>query len=212
MTGMSDENRECGIRHKFEVVVRDRLPNHYPELANRLAHWCNVFDAEGLAPVEGGASAGNLSFRTPRGFMITPTRSSLKSELGWRDFVEVVREDWLGYEVHILGERAPSSDSFLHGRIYAARSDVMAVFHGHDDVILQNADALSRLHDIAVTPEARLFGTAIDAEETARALGDKDFIIRRGHGFVAVGRTPDLAGALAVAMHRAALRIAAGAT
>ncbi|MEY2742385.1 MAG: hypothetical protein RIS21_753, partial [Planctomycetota bacterium] len=165
---------------------------------------------EGLAPVVGGASAGNLSFRTPRGFMITATRSTLKSGLGWRDFVEVVREDLLGWEIHVLGERPPSSDAFLHGRIYAARPDVGAVLHGHDDVVLERADDLARLHGARVTAQARRFGTRIDAEETAETLGDGSFVIRRGHGFAAVGKSVDEAGALAVFMHREAVRLARG--
>ena len=192
MSGTSEENRECGIRHTFTVKVRDRLPNHYPEEAARLAHWCNVFDAEGLAPVVGGASAGNLSFRTPPGFMITATRSTLKSGLGWRDFVEVVREDLLAWEIHVLGERPPSSDAFLHG---------------HDDVVLAHADDLARLHGARVTAQSRRFGTRIDAEETAEALGDGSFVVRRGHGFAAVGKSVDEAGAVAVFMHREAVRL-----
>src|SRR5262249_42472979 len=147
---------------------------------------------------------GNLSFRTPRGFVITATRSMLKSGLGWRDFVEVVREDWLGYELHVLGERVPSSDSFLHARIYALRPDVNAVLHGHDDLVLEHADALARELDLVSTGEAMLFGTKEDALETARALGTKDYIIRKGHGFVAVGRTLDLAGERALLVHRRA--------
>ncbi len=199
---MLPENRECGIRHRFVVKTRDLTPNLYPEEMARLIHWCGVFDAEGMAPVEGGASAGNLSFRTPTGYVITPTRSRLKVGLTWSDFVEVVRENWIDYEVHVLGDRAPSSDSFLHGRIYARRPDALAVFHGHDALVLRHAGAIARRFDIAITDEAMAFGTKRDAEETARALRDKDYIIRAGHGFVAVGRTLDRAGELAVAVHR----------
>lgn len=201
---MLEGNRECGVRHKFTVRTRDLAPNLYPAEVARLAHWCEVFDAEGLAPVEGGASAGNLSFRTPRGFVITATRSQLKAGLSWRDFVEVVREDWHAYELHVLGERVPSSDAFLHARIYSTRRDVGAVFHGHDDLVLAHADALARDLRIVSTPEAMLFGTRQDAIETARALGEADYIIRKGHGFVAVGRTLDLAGERALLVHRKA--------
>jgi ribulose-5-phosphate 4-epimerase/fuculose-1-phosphate aldolase len=197
-------NRECGVRHKFEVRTRDRAANLYPHEVSRLAHWCQVFDAEGLAPVEGGASAGNLSFRTPRGFVITATRSLLKAGLGWRDFVEVVREDWNAYVLHVLGDRVPSSDAFLHARIYAARPDVGAVFHGHDDLVLRHADALARELRIVSTPQELLFGTREDAIATATALGQSDYIIRKGHGFVAVGRTPDLAGERSLLVHRRA--------
>lgn len=206
---MLHDNRECGVRHKFTVRTRDLLPNLYPGDDARLSHWCGQFAAEGLAPVEGGASAGNLSFRTPRGFVITASRSLLKSGLSWRDFVEVVREDWDAYEMHVLGDRVPSSDAFLHGRIYAVRSDVNAVFHGHDDLVLAHADALARELPIVSTDEAMLFGTREDAMETARALGKADYIIRKGHGFVSVGRTLDHAGERALAVHRRAHQIGA---
>jgi ribulose-5-phosphate 4-epimerase/fuculose-1-phosphate aldolase len=198
---VSPENRECGVRTKFVVKRRDLLPTYYADAAS-LIRWCRTFDEEGLAPVEGGASAGNLSFRTAAGYVITPTRSRLKANLDWRQFVEVVREDLDAFEIHVLGERAPSSDSFLHGRIYALRPDVAAVFHGHDDLVLKHADAVAKRFDAAVTSEAMLFGTRIDAEETARALGSKRYVIRKGHGFAAVGRTQDEAGELALAVRR----------
>jgi len=205
---MVPENRECGIRHRFAVRHRDRVANRYPSLTDRLIHWCQVFDDEGLAPEEGGASAGNLSFRTPGGFVITPTRGRLKANLDWRDFVEVVRSDWRDFEMHVLGERAPSSDAFLHERIYALRTDVVAVFHGHDDVVLENADALAVEIPMAITGESRLFGTLDDAAETAQELGTAPYVIRKGHGFVSVGRTLDEAGELAVRVHRRAVEIA----
>jgi ribulose-5-phosphate 4-epimerase/fuculose-1-phosphate aldolase len=198
---MLDGNRECGVRHKFQVVHRDRVPNAYPQEMERLVHWCTVFDQEGLAPVEGGASAGNLSFRTPAGFVITPTRSRLKSGMDWRDFVEVVRSDWRDYVLHVLGRAPPSSDSFLHERIYALRPDVAAVVHGHDDLVLRQAVRLAQEFPMALTREARLFGTKEDAEDTARELALHSYIIRQGHGFVSVGRTLDQAGELAVRVH-----------
>lgn len=204
---MLEGNRECGIRHRFRVHHRDRVPNRYPAQMDRLIHWCQVFDEEGLAPVEGGASAGNLSFRTPAGFVITPTRSRLKSNLDWKSFVEVVRADWRTFELHVLGEPTPSSDSFLHERVYALRPDVLAVFHGHDDHVLDHAEALAKEFPIAITGEARLFGTADDAEDTAREMGAQPYCIRRGHGFVSVGRTLDEAGELALAVHRRAVEI-----
>jgi ribulose-5-phosphate 4-epimerase/fuculose-1-phosphate aldolase len=196
---------ECGVRIKYEPVARDRRPNRYAEM-DRLAHWCRIFDEEGVAPVEGGASAGNLSFRTPSGFVITATRTRLKSDIPWHGFVEVVRTDWLDWAVHYLGENPPSSDVFLHDSIYKARPDVNAVLHGHDPLVMERADALAREFDLVVTPEATEFGLREDAEKTAAALGSHPYVIRRGHGFVAVGRTLDEAGELAVRVHRAAAR------
>lgn len=203
----SPENRECGIRFKFTPVCRESRPRFYPE-AERLAHWCAVFDQEGMAPVEGGASAGNLSFRTTVGYVITPTRSRLKSGLSWESFVEVVRNNWMDWEVHYLGANPPSSDSFLHERVYALRRDVNAVLHGHDDTVLAAADQLAKEFDIALTSDAMVFGTRVDAEVTATELSVKSYIIRKGHGFVAVGKTIDEAGAWALKVHRRAREIA----
>ena len=199
-----EQNQECGVRHRFAVVHRDRVPNAYPERMAELIRWCQVFDEEGLAPVAGGASAGNLSFRTPGGFVITPSRSRLKSDLKWSSLVEVVRADWCGFALHVLGPSVPSSDSFLHEEIYARRVDVQAVFHGHDDLVLGHADRLARALPIVVTAESRLFGTIQDARETARELGPSNYIIRKGHGFVAVGRSMQEAGEWAVDVHRRA--------
>lgn len=191
---------EEGVRIRFVPVRRDRRPNRYDEM-DRLVHWCRVFADEGMAPVEGGASAGNLSFRTTNGFVITATRTMLKSELAWDRFVEVVRSNWLDYEMHYLGVDPPSSDSFLHERIYRHRPDVRAVFHGHDPVILAAAD---RLPGAIVTPREIPFGTREDADETARMLGSGNFLIRKGHGFLSVGATLDEAGETAVRYRRLA--------
>lgn len=207
---MTPENRECGVRHRFTVRHRDTTPNPWPAAMQQLAHWCAVFDSEGLAPVEGGASAGNLSFRTPAGFVITPTRSRLKTGIDWTSFVEVVRADAQAFELHVLGSGTPSSDAFLHERIYAARTDVNAVLHGHDELVLEYAQALAREFPIALTTGTRDFGTLIDSQETASELGAMPYIIRLGHGFVSVGRTMDIAGDLAVAVHRRAVHMKAG--
>jgi ribulose-5-phosphate 4-epimerase/fuculose-1-phosphate aldolase len=200
-------NQECGIRHLFQVRHRDRVPNRYPQLTEELLHWCDLFDREGLAPRVGGASAGNLSFRTPGGFIITPSRRQLSADMSWSDFNEVVRSDSRDFTVHVLGPSVPSSDSFLHDRIYARRLDAQAVFHGHDHLVLKHAERLARELPIKVTAEARLFGTIEDAEETARELGSCDYIIRLAHGFVSVGRTLDAAGELALMVHRRAVEL-----
>ncbi|HYC77568.1 MAG TPA: class II aldolase/adducin family protein [Planctomycetota bacterium] len=196
-----DAVSEAGVRTRFAVRRLAEPPVRYPE-HDALVRWCEIFDAEGLAPVEGGASAGNLSFRTPRGYVITPTRSRLKRGLVWTDFPEVAGEDLEAFALDVLGPATPSSDAFLHGRIYARRPDVGAVFHGHDPLVLRHADRIAQAFGAPTTPEARLFGTRRDAEETAAALGEAGYVVRRGHGFVATGRTPDEAGALALAVRR----------
>jgi len=156
-----------------------------------------------MAPVEGGASAGNLSFRTRDGFVVTATRTRLKAALSWHLLVEVVRANWLDYELHYLGADPPSSDSFLHERIYRARPDVRAVFHGHDPVVLAAADRIG----VAVSVREIPFGTREDAQETALELGQSGTLVRRGHGFLSVGATLDEAGERALDLHRRAAAV-----
>lgn len=197
---------EGGVRVKFRAVELDTRPIRRPGM-KVLARWCAAFDRHGLAPVEDGASAGNLSFRVLGGFVITATRTRLKRAIPWHSFVDVSWWDWGRWSIGYMGGAPPSSDSFLHAAIYEKRPDVGAVFHGHDPVILKAAPRLARQWPIAFTPRERLFGTRVDARETARALGARDYLIRKGHGFVAVGRTPDEAGELALEMRRRALRL-----
>src|SRR5207249_3292022 len=113
------------------------------------------------------------------------------------------------YSVHFLGggnalERMPSSDAPMHHMIYAKRPDVAAVFHGHDPLVLAHADRLG----VPVTPQETQFGTLADAEETVRSLAQHDYLVRRGHGFVAVGRTLEKAGRLALDVHGRARALA----
>ncbi len=213
---MTVDDHEQGIRHKYIPRQRDRDIDHHPDLAE-LARWCETFDQHGLTPIEGGASAGNLSFRTTRGFVITPTRSRLKAGLQRDHFLEVVRVEILdhhNFRVHYLGGlqppveggRIPSSDTLMHHLIYCARPDAHAVFHGHDAIVLARQGLLG----VPVTGRETLFGTVEDARQTVAQLGHDDYIIRREHGFVSVGRTMQHAGELAVEIHRQALALSPG--
>lgn len=197
------------IRHQFQPVRRDGRVTGYRQIAD-LAEWCAAFDREELAPIEDGASAGNLSFRTPAGFVITASRTRVKTGLTVGDLVEVVRVELTDTDrgvVHYLadGGRVPSSDTLMHHLIYCARPDVVAVFHGHDPIVLAAGERLG----VPVTGEETAYGSLVDARATADSLGQHDYIIRRAHGFVSVGRTLDRAGRLAIEIGRRARQIAA---
>ncbi len=138
-------------------------------------------------------------------FVVTASRTTSKRALSADDFVEVVRVEILGTErgvVHYCarGGLVPSSDSLMHHLIYAARPDVMAVFHGHDPWVLAAGEALG----VPITGSETAYGSLEDGRETARELAHHDYIVRRNHGFVAVGRTADHAGRLAIEVHRRA--------
>ena len=101
--------------------------------------------------------------------------------------------------------RTPFIERFLHGGIYRARPDVMAVAHGHTPSVvpfgLVATPMLATYHNAAflaagvpVFDIRAAFGTTdivINSAERgtalADALGDKSVLLLRAHGFVAVG-------------------------
>lgn len=197
-----------GVRYRFRPMQRDLTIAPYPAI-ERLAHWCAVLDREGMTPEEDGASTGNLSFRTPSGFVITASNTAFKRGLSTDDFVEVLRVDLRGANEGIIhyhggGQRGlvPSSDTLVHHAIYAARTDVNAVLHGHDPYILAAGESLGA----PITTRVVEHGTPLDAELTVQALAGADYCVRRDHGFIATGRDLDRAGAVALAFARLARR------
>jgi len=80
-----------------------------------------ALDAAGLVPNK----SGNVSCRSPGGFLITPAGKPYR-DLAPGDLVEL----------HVHGEppasgRRPSSEWRMHAAIYASRSDAAAIVHTH---------------------------------------------------------------------------------
>lgn len=157
-----------------------------------------ALDAAGFMPNK----SGNLSWRTARGFVITPSGlpyAGLKAD----DLVEVALDGTI-----VTGQRRPSSEWRLHADIYVARGDAQAIVHTHSP----HATALScarrpipALHymvamaggtDIACAAYAT-FGTAGLAAAAVAALAGRRACLLANHGVVALGAT--LAGADALA-------------
>jgi ribulose-5-phosphate 4-epimerase/fuculose-1-phosphate aldolase len=96
----------------------------------------------------------------------------------------------------------PYLERFIHGEIYAARSDVMAVVHSHSHSIVPlSISAQHRLRAVIhmagfIGPEAPLFeirntgGAATDllirspelGRALAKSLAEKNIVVMRGHG------------------------------
>lgn len=103
--------------------------------------------------------------------------------------------------------RTPFIERYLHGEIYRARRDVMAVAHGHSPSVIpfglvstpmratyHNAAFLA--YGVPVFDIRTRFGTtdivinsAARGAALAEALDDKVVVLLRAHGFVAVGPT-----------------------
>ena len=157
-----------------------------------------ALDAAGFMPNK----SGNLSRRTERGFVITPSGLPYAG-LTDGDLVEVALDGNT-----VAGQRRPSSEWRLHADIYTAREDAQAIVHTHSP----HATALScarrpipALHymvamaggtDIACAAYAT-FGTAGLAAAAVGALAGRRACLLANHGVVALGAT--LAGADALA-------------
>jgi len=184
--------KEGKIRFNISFVS-DEVPRD--ARIDELKEWCERFQRKGLTPEFEGNYTGNLSFRSREGFVITASGLKSKENLGNDCFVYVKNYDEQGNTVYIEGSRQPSSEAVMHFLIYKTRKEVNAVFHGHNDAIIMNAEKLG----FPVTEREYEPGTIELAKEALKVLGDKNLIVLKNHGFVSLGRTMKEAGELALA-------------
>jgi L-fuculose-phosphate aldolase len=149
------------------------------------------------------SKSGNLSLRTSRGFLITPSGLPY-AETTAKDLVEVMADGTV-----ISGQRAPSSEWRLHAAVYADRPEAAAVVHTHSPFATALSCArhgIPPLHymivlgggaDIRCAAYAT-FGTEALAAQCVAALADRRAVLLANHGVVALGRS--LQGAVVLAM------------
>ena len=186
-----------GVKFKTEMIGND-LPNEDFRL-ERLKFWCGVFHERELAPPYecGGGSYGNLSFRLKdgeNGFVITASQSGLEESTTTDRFVIVPEVDLRKGIVYAKGLRKPSSESMVHYAIYERRPEIWAVFHGHCAKITQDAERLG----IPITSKEEKYGTIELVERVQEVLDGLCFLEMRNHGFLALGKTLDEAGEIAL--------------
>ena len=159
-----------------------------------LKEWSEKFQKNGLTPEVEGNYTGNLSFRSKEGFVITASGLKNKENLTDDCFVYVKDYDEKNNTVYFEGKKQPSSELIMHHLIYKTCEDINAVFHGHNDVIVKNAEKLK----LPVTEKEYESGTIELAKEVLKVLGDKKVIVLKNHGFVSLGTTMKEAGELAL--------------
>lgn len=171
------------VRHKAPVAAQ----------ASALLAWCRRFVEEGLASDDEDAS-GNLSVRLDQGFLVTPTHVPL-ARLDAEQLVHVLEVDTESNAILAAGTLEPSSESFLHAALYRAHPTVAAIFHGHSTALVAHGPAAG----LAVTAREAPYGTAELAALAVEASREAPVFVLAGHGFVAMGATPDEAGQRALA-------------
>ncbi|MBC8402648.1 MAG: class II aldolase/adducin family protein [Candidatus Marinimicrobia bacterium] len=186
---------------KFTTVWLERQVPEFPSFSE-LKHWCHQLAVHDLAPAKGSAYAGNASVRTGGGMVITAARTNL-GRITPEELVEVLAVDTEKSEVIARGLREPSSESFLHYAIYQQRSDIHAILHGHDKVILSLSDRLSILTTVAEQP----YGTLDLVEEVFRVMGNESYLLMKNHGFLSLGIDLEEAGREALRYHCKAVNL-----
>ncbi len=184
---------------RFETVFlsKNALDDDRTE---QLIYWCKRFDKLNLAP----KSAGNLSVRTKKGFIITATGVALGA--AERDnLVEVVEVEIKQAKivVYAKGKPIPSKESVLHSEIYHSRPDINAVFHVHDQLVVGLADELGLPCTEGEQPRGS-YELTTEVQRVLELRKDARYLVLRNHGVIAIGETMAEAGKLAEDMNKLA--------
>jgi L-fuculose-phosphate aldolase len=167
-------------------------------LRARIITISQALDAAGLVPNK----SGNVSCRSPGGFLITPAGKPYR-DLAPGDLVELPAQG----EPPASGRR-PSSEWRMHAAIYAARADAGAIVHTHSPRATALACAgrgIPPFHymialaggDVRCMPYAT-FGTAELAETAVLGLEGRRATLLGNHGVIAIGGSLAEAHAVAV--------------
>lgn len=195
---MTVDARDGVTKFDLDYQPAPALPHH--ELAE-LNAWRSILWRLQLigrdAARYGGVGFGNVSRRSPPGFIITGTQTGDLPQLDQRHYTRVEHADPARNRAVAHGPVAPSSESLTHAMLYALDASIRFVFHVHSPVIWHAADALG----LPTTAADVAYGTPAMAHEMRRlyadrALGHRGVIVMRGHedGVIAVGARADETG------------------
>jgi L-fuculose-phosphate aldolase len=168
------------------------------QLRDELVSTARRMSELGLAP----GTTGNVSVRTARGFVVTPSGMAY-DQLRGDDAVAIDLDGTIR-----PGQRAPSTEWRLHRDVLAARPEAQAIVHTHS-LYCTSVACLRRpipaIHYMVVAAggdeipcaDYATFGTDELAASVVRALGRGHACLMANHGMVALGDS--LAAALRLA-------------
>ena len=152
--------------------------------------------------------AGHPSYRVFSGRVFYEGKDLLAITPSQRPYSSLSPEDILVVDFDgepVEGDLVPSSETMIHVHVYQARPDVHAVVHAHP--VFCSVAAVADLEIPPIIDELVILvggvvkvadyafpGTRELAASACRALGQRNAVLLRNHGMVAVGR--DLAAAL----------------
>ena len=146
---------------------------------------------------------GVLSARYGKRVVITTGGAAL-GQLKDTDFVEIVDYDASRNRCLLMGKAEPTADAAVHWLIYNNREEVGAILHVRDPIVMEvNAATM-------MFPESRaekLPGPVEVAVEALKLLRKSPYCVVKGHGCIAVGKTPEAALAVAMKAREQALEV-----
>ena len=157
-----------------------------------------TFNTSGLST----GTSGNLSVRTSRGFLITPTGIPYL-QLREADIVEM---DMQGNVIQ--GNMKPSSEWHFHRDIYLAREKINAIVHVHSDyatAIACTGQDIPAFHymvakaggDSIRCAKYATFGSEALSQNAVTALQGRNACLLANHGMIVLGESIDSAYRLA---------------
>lgn len=157
---------------------------------------CRRMNAAGL----NCGSAGNLSVRTDKGLLITPSGIAYDAMTPG----QIVPMDWDG---RYYGQYLPSSEWRFHHAILKARTDINVVLHSHAthaSILACCRRDIPPVHYMIASVGGSVikcsgyapFGTEALSEMALEALGNRNACLLGNHGVIVLGKTPEKAFAL----------------
>ena len=181
---------------KFDTVCLDnKLPDVCKKYIPFFKKSGNLLLKHNMTP----ANAGNISIKYEKGFLIT----SSGCNLGCIEDDEVVFVEDYSIDdkmVTYRGSYPPSSESFLHGLLYAEKKDVLSIVHAHDRI----TTSMDLTGIICETEREEPYGTVELARFCIKTFGKgkRNIIVLKNHGYVAVGLSLNKTTAIVINMHK----------
>ncbi len=165
--------------------------------------------------------AGHISARVPgTDTMLIKARGQDESGVRYTEPKDIISTDMNGKALDATGQQIAPREVFIHTWMYKTRPDVNCVIHMHPPTVVaftivgrpllpvygayDPGSLALYLRGIPNYDKSVLISNDEQGEELAKAIGDKDVIMMRGHGITACSDTIEGAGMNAILLNELA--------
>lgn len=186
--------------YKIEKIDCEEKPDRI--LVNDMMHWGRIMGSMKMVPyVDGKGWAGNIGFRKDRNIWVTCSNCVI-NDIKLEDIVGITK---VGKSIGFFGyqTKKPTSEWEIYWEIFKQKPYINAILHGHDSLTLEIAERLKKNYpnDVALTKGITKSGSAEFRDEILEIINSDSsyiYLIGRGHGFFALGKSFEEAGKIAL--------------